>query len=342
MNSGQFAQRLRPLLRDADRVLLTMTVGPDGDSLGSMLAMADAIKHYGKEYLCFSPDPVPPMFDYLLTDHRVMREMPDTVHEYSLVIIFDTGDIKRTPLVHQLIKRDPARTTVVNIDHHPTIIEFEGHRVVDLNFVDTSAAATTEMMYHLLIALDVPFNHGLANNLLTGILTDTSHFLNQSTTSESLTIAAALMAKGADHRTITAATMQNKSLGTLQLWGRALSRLTMNKTMGVVTTVVTLQDLAECRVEPEATTGIANFLNTLSEGRAALVIQEAPGGKIKGSFRTTSDHINVADMAKQFGGGGHAKAAGFILPGRLVKTPDGWRIEPPPETGQASSHLIQS
>lgn len=322
-----FAEQLRHRLQRADRVLLTMTTGIDGDSIGSMLAMAHLVRHFGKPYVCHSPESIPPMFDYLMGPHPVMRELGDTVHDYSVVIIFDTGDIKRSPLVDELLNRDPLKTILVNIDHHPTVTKYKDRELVDLNYVDTSAGSTTEILFKILQALGVPITDHAANSLLTGILTDTGNFSNQGTTLESLEIAAQLMAKGADHRRITSATMRNKSIGTLQLWGRALSRLTYNHQHDLVSTVVTQQDLEECGVDGDAAVGIANFLNILGEGKIALVLQEMPGGKVKGSFRTTSD-IDVAALAKQFGGGGHTKAAGFTIDGKLVKEKNGWLVEP--------------
>ena len=326
---AQFAATLDRLLKRSNHILLTMTTNPDGDSVGALLAMCHVVHHYGKTCFCYSPDPIPPMFDYLLTDHHIMREMEESVHQYDLIIIFDTGDIKRSPLADELIKRDRSKTVVVNIDHHPTTLDHRGQRAVDHSHVDTNASSTTQMMHRLMQHLSVPINRHAATSLLTGILTDTGHFSNLGTTQESMEIASALLAKGADHRTITEATMRNKSIGTLQLWGRALSRLTINHATGVVSTVVTLADLKECNVDGEATTGIANFLNSLSEGKVAMVLQEEEGHIIKGSLRTTSE-INVAEIAKQFGGGGHVKAAGFKIRGRLEKSARGWRIEPLP------------
>ncbi len=321
-----FAQQLKQRLLQADRILLTMTTGIDGDSIGSMLAMAHLVQHLGKPYVCHSPEPIQPMFDYLVGPHPIMREIEGTVHDYSAVVIFDTGDIKRSPLADDLRRRDPQKTCVINIDHHPTVTKYRGEELVDLNFVDTSAAATTEIMYKLLQALEVPLSSHAADSLLTGILTDTGHFSNQGTTLESLEIAAHLMSKGADHKRITAATMKNKSIGVLQLWGRALARLQYNPKYELVSTVITQADLKECGVDEEATTGISNFLNSLGEGKVALVLTEMPDGKIKGSFRTTSN-IDVAALAKQFGGGGHTKAAGFTMAGKLVAVKNGWRVE---------------
>lgn len=323
----QFATTLDRLLRRSNRILLTITTGPDGDSVGALLAMCHIVHHYGKTCFSFSPEPIPPMFDYLTKDFRIMGEMEDSVHNYDLVIIFDTGDIKRSPLADELIKRNSNKTIVVNIDHHPTTIDHIGQRAVDHSHVDTNASSTTQMMHRLMQLLRVPINRHAATSLLTGILTDTGNFSNLGTTQEAMEIASDLLAKGADHRTITEATLRTKSIGTLQLWGRALSRLTINHTTGVVSTVVTLEDLKECGVDGEATTGISNFLNSLSEGKIALVLQEDANNIIKGSLRTTSD-INVADIAKQFGGGGHAKAAGFKIKGKLVKTQRGWRVGP--------------
>ncbi len=304
-----------------------MTTSPDGDSIGSLLAMANAVGHYGKEYFLYSPDPIPEMYQFLTKNHRVMSEMSEPVSHYDLVIIFDTGDVKRSPLVTDLVKREAGTTTVVNIDHHPTITDHKGESAVDLSHVDLTASSTTQIMHRLLKHMKVPLNHKVATSLLTGILTDTGHFSNLGTTQEAMEIAAELLAKGADHRTITEATMRNKSIGALQLWGRALSRLAINKATGVVSTVITLKDLEECQVDSDAATGISNFLNSLSEGKIALVLQEEPNGMVKGSLRTTSD-INVADIAKQFGGGGHVKAAGFKVKGKLVKTGKGWQVQP--------------
>lgn len=334
-----FAQQLKHRLKRANRVLLTMTTGIDGDSIGSMLAMAHLVQHLGREYVCHSPEPIPPMFNYLLGPHVIRREIDGTVHDYSVVVIFDTGDMKRSPLADELRVRDPQKTFVINIDHHPTVTKYKGEELVDLNFVDTSAGATTEILYKILTALNVPLSPHSADSLLTGILTDTGHFSNQGTTLESLDIAARLMSKGADHKRITAATMKNKSIGSLQLWGRALSRLKYNPKHDLVSTVITLQDLEECGVDQEAATGISNFLNSLGEGKIALVLTEMPGNKVKGSFRTTSE-IDVAAIAKKFGGGGHKKAAGFTIDGKLVPKKNGWTVTSvtPPQSPEDLLH----
>lgn len=322
-----YATQFRNLLENRDRVLLTITRDPDGDSVGSMLAMAHAMQHLGKEVTCYSPDVVPEMFSFMAKPGMIMRDLERSVHDFHVVIIFDAGDVKRTPLVAELARRQLGKTLVINIDHHPTVTSWEGQSVVDHNIIETSAGATTEMLHHLFEALHIPLTPHAATCLLAGILTDTSHFTNHGTSLHSLNVAAKLTAQGGQHHVITQATMRNKSLGTLQLWGRALTRLQMNQE-GVVTTVLTLQDFQECGVDPDAGSGISNFLNGLKEGTMAMVLHELPGGKVKGSLRTTRHDVNVADFAEKFGGGGHAKAAGFVIPGQLEQTPEGWQIVP--------------
>lgn len=321
----QHAQQIERRLRNAKRVLLTVTVGLDGDSLGSLVAFTHLLDHWEVPWFAYVPEDVPEMFSYLVKRRRLMREMDAHVHDFDVVVIFDTGDMKRTPLITDMVTR-PSSVHVINIDHHPTVTTYDGQEAVDHNLVDVSAAATTEMIYRLTEHWDLRLHPELATSLLTGILTDTTHFANSTTTTTTVDVAAKLMARGADHRTITQATMRNKNIGTLKLWGRALSRLAYNEVSGVVSTVITLRDIAECDVEADATTGIANFLNTLSEGKVALVLQEEPNGMVKGSFRTSSE-VNVADLAKKFGGGGHPKAAGFKIKGRLVETGLGWQVE---------------
>ncbi len=319
------AHQVHQRVKSARRVLLTVTHGLDGDSLGSLVAMGHLLDQWKVSWFAYVPEDVPAMLSYLTKKRNVMREMDASIHEFDVVIIFDTGDMKRTPLISDIIQRT-EKTHVINIDHHPTVIIFNDQLAVDHNIVDTEAASTTEMIYHLIQHLDIKISVPMATSLLTGLLTDTTHFSNPATTSTAVDVAAKLMARGADHRTITEATMRNKNMATLKLWGRALSRLAYNEHSGIVSTVVTLKDLAECEADEDATTGIANFLTTLSDGKVALVLQEEPDGIVKGSFRTTSD-VDVAALAEKFGGGGHKKAAGFKVKGKLVETGLGWQVE---------------
>ena len=121
--------------------------------------------------------------------------------------------------------------------------------------------------------------------------------------------------------------MQNKSIHLLKLWGIVLSRLNKKPDTDIAYTYLTNKDLAEHGASDADVEGISNFLNKLNDATISLFMKETEDGKIKGSFRTTHDDVDVAAVAKLFGGGGHKKAAGFSLPGKLVETEQGWKIE---------------
>jgi phosphoesterase RecJ-like protein len=140
-------------------------------------------------------------------------------------------------------------------------------------------------------------------------------------------VAAECYARGADVRRVTQQLYRNRGLEALQLWGDILMRLTLNARWGVVATVIRRADLARYQLNDEAIEGLANFMNSIVGIKAALVLTELDRGELKGSYLTTRDTIDVSRLAVALGGGGHRKAAGFTIPGRVVETPRGWRIE---------------
>ena len=154
-------------------------------------------------------------------------------------------------------------------------------------------------------------------SLLTGLITDTDNFSNGATNQECLKIASELIHRGANFNMIKAWFLKNKSITTLKLWGIALSRLNKHEKHDIVHTHITRDDLTESGANEEETDGIANFLNNVGEGRAAILLKETSDGKIKGSLRTTKDDLDVGAIAKALGGGGHKKASGFTMDGTI-------------------------
>jgi phosphoesterase RecJ-like protein len=133
------------------------------------------------------------------------------------------------------------------------------------------------------------------------------------------------LAAGADSQSIIKNTLSTKSVSTLRLWGKALSQLKTNEKLGIVSTIITKGDIIESEADYSDLDGISNFLNSVPSANVSMVLSEREN-EIKGSFRTLSKDVNVAKLAKLFGGGGHKKAAGFSIPGRLVKEAGRWRI----------------
>jgi phosphoesterase RecJ-like protein len=157
----------------------------------------------------------------------------------------------------------------------------------------------------------------IAVSLLTGLITDTDNFSNGATNQNSLKIASELIHYGANFNMIKSWFLKNKSITTLKLWGVALSRLTKHEVHDFVHTHIRRSDLEETQASEEETDGIANFLNNVGEGQAAILLKETADGKIKASLRTTKDNFDVGALAKALGGGGHKKASGFIMEGTV-------------------------
>lgn len=304
-------------LRISKRVLLVAHQKPDGDTTGSSSSILTYLLREGKEVTAFCVDPIAPTFHYIDNVHRYTTN-PDVFDEhYDLVIIFDSGDLTYCG-VHEHVLRLPRGYTMVNIDHHVTNVQF-GH----INVVLTDASSTAEIVFRLLEAGDIRIDHQMATSILTGLLTDTSNFSNAATTTISIEAAGRLLAAGARYTDILKNVWQNKSVDSLKLWGTLLSRLSYNKNYDVVSTYLLASDVIG--VSNDVVDGMANFLqNVTHQVDAILVLRELPNHRIKGSFRSITR--DVSKVAKLLGGGGHKKAAGFTIKGRIEVTPTGIKI----------------
>ncbi|MFA5069774.1 MAG: DHH family phosphoesterase [Patescibacteria group bacterium] len=317
--------KLNEYILASQNILLTTHEKPDGDAIGALLALAYYFSDLGKKYHCFSETRVIDPFYFLPGIEKVSQSIPD-LKGFDLIIFLDAGDVKRTGIKDYLPQIEREKTKIVNIDHHLTTSLKAGH-FFDLNIVDLEVSSTAEIIYNFFDFLNIPINKEKATNLLTGLLTDTGCFSNLGTTVSSFAIAAKLLNKGANIKKICDHTLKNKNIVSLKLWGRVLAGLEKNEKTGVVTSVITLKDVEECGADEESTEGISNFLNFLSEARFTLLLKEEKNGQVRGSLRTTREDVDVSRIAARFGGGGHKKAAGFSVKGRLRKTKDGWRIE---------------
>jgi phosphoesterase RecJ-like protein len=296
----------------AKHILLVPHQNPDGDTLGSVTACIEWLKHCKKPHSAYCKTGISPKLLYLPHVQLVTQdESVWTNPEIDLVMVFDSGDLRYAGIAEQ-IKNLPRKPIIINFDHHNTN-EFFGHE----NMVDTTESSTTAVLYRFFMYNNIAINTEMATCLLTGLVTDTDHFTNAATSKSSLLIGSKLMQKGGNIDRIKQAILKDKSVKGLKLWGVTLSRLAHHKELDVVYTYVTQEDLNKHNVAESEVEGIANFMNNLSEGRAAMILKEMPDGAIKGSFRTTRDDTDVSRFAKHFGGGGHKKAAGFSVPGPM-------------------------
>jgi phosphoesterase RecJ-like protein len=318
------ALQIHARLAAARRPLLVAHKKPDGDTLGAMMAVYSWLRDQGREAYAFCLD-VParayayvPRLHELQTDPRVFED-----EAVDLICVFDAGDLAYAG-IEDFVKAMPDRPFIVNFDHHVTNLRFG-----DLNLLVTDASSTAEVVHGFLEAGGVGISRPMAVCLMTGILTDTSNFSNPATTVNSLRVASELLLKGASIQEITRHLMRNKPVSSLKIWGKALERLRWDAEARTVSTALYLEDFKDHTSQEEYVEGLSNFLNHLLDAQVVLVLKELPDGKVKGSYRSASD-VDVAALAQKYGGGGHKKAAGFTVAGKIVEAERGWKVDPAP------------
>ncbi len=315
------AKQIHQELRKAQNILLISHKNPDGDTLSSACALMQYLRNEGKNHLAFCATALNknlaflPHLDYFTGDPAIFH-----THLFDAIVVLDSGDLAYAGVAEHLqnLSYSPV---LINIDHHPTN-EHYGH----FNLVLPEAASTTEVLYRFFKINNLEIDKYIATCLLTGIITDTSHFSNPATTASSLKIASELLRLGANLNLIRGWTFKNKSLAALKIWGRVLSRLYKNEKYDLAITVLTNEDLGETDLPDEEIEGLANFLNNLGGAKAILLLKEKKDGLIRASLRTTHPDVDVSRLAKFFNGGGHAKAAGFSIAGKLVEKNGGWEV----------------
>ncbi len=312
------------LRKPGNRVLLISHKNPDGDTLGSMLAMYHALKRENIAAFPYCADTPSATYEYLPNVRDVTNDATAAIAFSPMVIvIFDSGDLHYTgaaELVNGLRER-ASKPTLIVIDHHYT-----NQRYGDVNLILPESSSTCEIVAGLLRAGSVPFSPEISQCVLTGVITDTGAFSNAATTKESLDLASHLLEGGAKLSTVLEHNFRNKKISTLKLWGKILGNL-KETADGSVIAVISQADLVGAGNEDEGTEGLANFLQTLRDAKMIVVIKELPDGQLKGSLRTTRDDVDVSAIAKSYGGGGHKKAAGFTTKGELIIDEKSWRIE---------------
>jgi phosphoesterase RecJ-like protein len=322
MTYQQTAVKILETISNSNYILLISHEKPDGDTLGSSLALANFLDTLAKKYTHFCSDQPADYFKYLLKIENIISDQSQlNLAEYDLVITVDCGDIKRTGIQADLLKLK-NQIQLINIDHHQSNNYFG-----NLNLVITNASSTSEIIYNFFQLNHLEIDKYIATSLLTGILTDTMNFTNAATNQASLKIAADLLKKGAKIKQIIKYLTANKNLSALKLWGTVLSRLEFSPRYNYAYTVITQEDLLAHQISAnEASDGLANFLSALQDIDFILVLTQEIEQVIKGSLRTTKDEVDVGQIAKALGGGGHAKAAGFKINGQLIKAESGWQI----------------
>lgn len=283
---------------------------PDDDAIGAATAVHEYVTGLGKTAVIFCVTPLNTKLSFIprgtpVNSDPILFKDP----EIDTIITVDGGDLRYLGIA-DFVKDHSA--TIINIDHHATNKYF-GH----LNLVNPHAASTTEILFRYFRHLGIRINQKMATALLSGLTYDTNYFSNSATSSSALEASGELILSGGNFNLITNNTRKNVSVGALKLWGRAFSRLQMNERLNMTYSYLTQADFKELGVEDSEREGISNFFNNLENTSITLLLSETPDNKIKGSFRTTRNDVDVAALAKKMNGGGHKKAAGFSAEGTI-------------------------
>lgn len=312
-------QRAKRLIDSAEKILVIAHRKPDGDTLGSCISFKRALSKIGKDITMACIDEIPDRYAYLPDIKHFVNDF--NFHEYDLMIVCDAGASYMTDYHNRYADIWSGDVPVINVDHHASNDNFG-----TVNVVDTNAASATMITYKFFKYAGYDITPQIATCILTGLYNDTGSFMHQNTTPEVLRIAGEMTAAGGKVVDVSKNLFKNTSVSTLKLWGRVLSNLKINDE-GVAMSVITNRDFAECNAEVDELSGAVDFINCVPNTKFTVLLHEDGTGNVKGSFRTRREGVDLEEIASKFGGGGHKKASGFTIPGKLEKEIR-WKIVP--------------
>jgi len=294
-------------LRAADKLLLTTHENPDGDALGSLLAMDAILKQLGKDSCMFmSPDEFPLPWEYRgLQFEGLLGAPPDDVAERTIVFL-DCGNIDRMPV--DFLQADGLH--ILNIDHH-----HDNTRFGTVNLVCSSASCTAEMVWRIAKELDAEITPEIAKALYVGLVTDTGRFMYENTTPVAHRMAAELIDAGVEPHKVYRELYEDLPFRRLQLLQRALASIQRYDGDAVTIAHLTKGDYEETGALETDSEGVVDHMRAVEGTRVAVLVRELLAddreGMRKVSLRATDGTVDVSRVARAFGGGGHPQAAGF-------------------------------
>ncbi|GMV35843.1 MAG: phosphoesterase [Fimbriimonadales bacterium] len=299
-------------LREAQRIAIGCHVNPDGDTMGSALALSFALQSLGKESCLLCQDAVPDNLQFLPGSERFRSDPGGFQADLGLLV-----DLEGMGRLGRLADYFASLPRLVTVDHHQP-----QDGVGDIRVIDTSAASTAEIAYRVIVELGPHSSAEMATALLTGLVTDTGGFRFPNTRPEHLELAAHWARSGANLASIFEHAYENRSFAAQQLMGRALAGLQRSPDGRSVWAALAYRDFEETGCTDAETEGIVYHLRAIRDAEVAVLFRESRPGRIRVSLRSRGQ-VDVAAIAHKLGGGGHRNAAGCSFEGSLddaVKT----------------------
>ncbi|HIJ94853.1 MAG TPA: bifunctional oligoribonuclease/PAP phosphatase NrnA [Desulfuromonadales bacterium] len=299
-------QKIVDVIRSNSSFLLTTHEGPDGDAVGSSLALASFLRCIGKDVTVHYRDPVPDLYVFLPGTDTVVRHIPDRHFDVSFVL--DIGERKRAG--NEFC--DFARvTTTVNLDHHLSCTNF-----ADFNLIDPQAAATGLLVYRVATAYGYTFDRETALCIYVATITDTGSFRYSNANREAFSVAGEMIECGVNAWDVAEKLYENQPRKRLELLAKCLPTLEVFKDGLAASVAVSSEMYAASGADAELTDGFVNYPRSIRGVEVAIFFRQLEPLKWKVGFRSKGK-VNVATFSAAFGGGGHHNAAGCTLDGSL-------------------------
>ena len=302
-NSPEILQIVEAV-RARRRFVLSSHSRPDGDSIGSQLAMASALRAMGKEATVVNADPAPPPL-MAFPGVADIRIAPSADGEFDAAIIMECGDLARTGV------SGLERFFVINIDHHPGNTGYGR-----INWFDPGAAACAEMVFDVVRALGVPLSKEIATHVYLAILTDTGSFHYSGISARTFDICRECLEAGVDPVLVARNVYDSNNMGRLKLFGAVLSAMQIDQTGRIAIVYVDHEMARVAGGTYEDTEGLVNLPLTVKEIEAVVFFKQEKGDEYRVSLRSKGD-IDIGVVAKEYGGGGHKNAAGCTVTGPI-------------------------
>lgn len=304
-------------LKNSRSVLIASHVNPDGDAIGSLLAMGLALDALNIKATLYNESDISAVYRFLPEINRIQNQI-SRVHAYETAVILDCSNLDRIGRATDIVTQIPM---VINIDHHSTNTRF-GER----QLIDDKACATAELVFRLLKEMDVPISNAMATSIYTGIVTDTGSFRFSNTNASAFEICNEMVLLGVKPRHIARHLYGSYSLGRIKLLNQALGSIEISNNGSLSLMTLTQNMLRETGTQPEDADGLIQYARKIEDVKVAALIQEQANGRkhvsVDKNYHVSlrSDgSIDVAAIAATFGGGGHPSAAGFNLESTLDK-----------------------
>ncbi|MFT8314711.1 MAG: bifunctional oligoribonuclease/PAP phosphatase NrnA [Clostridium sp.] len=291
------------VLMKSNKIFVTFHQSPDGDSLGSSLALLNGLRSINKDISIVSKETIPETFSFLNFSSEIDGSVKNVPSNVDCLVALDCGNVAR---LNCDIDFNNKKFTVINIDHH-----LSNEHYGDLNYVDTKAASVGEIIYELLTKMNINIDTKIAECIYTSILTDTGSFRHSNTTYNTHLIAGNLINTGLDFSSVHRKIFDNKKFEIIKLQGMVIDSLYLDNTKSICVMKLTKNMFSKVGIEECDSAEVISIGLRIDSVEAAVLLKETEDG-VKVSLRS-KNYIDVRKVAEKFGGGGHIRAAGLKI-----------------------------